>query len=620
MELTVTFPPLSDEAPLGYYRRLACNNALWNWKELAQMAGVSPTRTGLLAQPDYLASALQLDSAWTQSLAEREATARTWRSHHRFGHDAVCPQCLMSSVHLRSVWEHCYAVACHHHGRQLVDQCPACGDYLSHSRERIELCQCGHDLRFVQTPSATPAQLWLASLLSTAGAHSGGIEPRIAGAQMSDVTQLVRVLCQQFDATAPGPRQRAAAPSSIQGAVSFLRPLDALLSDWPYSFETHVAERIAAGSPQARTLNALLGRWYQQLKTVTTSGPLQVFLKVVIEVAARDFNGIVDHLVAAEVGLDSYLPVAEAAKQLGIGRDSLVQHLKEGKANYRTRRLGARGLCFEMPKDEVGRLKSERERWISIDAASERLGVGPAVLARMGETGHVVVDAKWRQDLVKGGAVLLESLDAFESQARKHIKKMKTSESTIAIKELTSRRIGDKKAIDSVLRAIFNGELCAVAAGEKLGSFRYKVSEVKRYFGRPVLDAGLSVNQLAKLTGWKWESVRNWIDEGLLESHEIVLRGQPCRVVMPEQLLVFTQAYVPLASLAHAVDSKSSALLERLGNIPLLGGKQLPNGAVRGALVRLSDLAHAALLPALRRDCNAAFVLGSQASSTEAPA
>lgn len=600
MELTITFPPQNDEDPFGFYRRLACANALWNWKELAHAAGVSPSRTGLLSQPEHMAEALKLDQGWTQQLAAREATARSWRSLHRFGHDAVCPECLQTSAHLRAIWEHSYVIACPHHGKQLVDRCPACSDYLSHNRERIELCQCGHDLCSVEAERATPAQLWLASLLSTAGARSGGIEPGISGADVSDLVLLVRALCQQFDASVSGPRRNTAAPRSVQDAVNFLRPLDVLLLDWPHRFEAHVAERIAAGSPEARTLNALLGRWYQQLKGATASGPLQVFLKVVIEVAARDFNGIVDHLVAAELGVDSHLPVAEAAKRLGVGRDTLVQHLKAGKANYRTRRLGTRGLCYEMPQEEVQRLKEERDRWMSIESAATHLGIGPSILARMGEAGLVVVDVNWRTDLIKGGAVLVESLATFEASARGHVKKVKTSESTIAIKELTSRRIGDKKAIESVLRAISNGELCAVAAGEKLGSLRYKVSEVKRYFGRPVLDAGLSVNQLAKLTGWKWESVRHWIDEGLLGSHEIVLRGQPCKVVMPEQLLAFSQSYVPLSTLAHSLESKSSALLERLGGIQLLGGKRLPSGAVRGALVRLSDLAQAALLPGLR--------------------
>lgn len=600
MELTITFPPHNDEDPFGFYRRLACANALWNWKELAHAAGVSPSRTGLLSQPEHMAEALKLDQGWTQQLAAREAKARSWRSLHRFGHDAVCPECLKTSAHLRAIWEHSYVAACPHHGKQLVDRCPACGDYLSHNREQIELCQCGHDLRQVEAERATPAQLWLANLLSTEGATSGGIEPGISSADVSDLVQLVRTLCQQFDVAVAGPRRNTAAPRSVQDAVNFLHPLDVLLLDWPHRFEAHVAERIAAGSPEARTLNALLGRWYQQLKGATASGPLQVFLKVVIEVAARDFNGIVDHLVAAELGVDSHVPVAEAAKRLGVGRDTLVQHLKAGKANYRTRRLGTRGLCYEMPQEEVQRLKEERDRWMSIESAATHLGIGPSILARMGEAGLVVVDVNWRTDLLKGGAALVESLATFEASARGHVKKVKTSESTIAIKELTSRRIGDKKAIESVLRAISNGELCAVAAGEKLGSLRYKVSEVKRYFGRPVLDAGLSVNQLAKLTGWKWESVRHWIDEGLLGSHEIVLRGQPCKVVMPEQLLTFSQSYVPLSTLAHSLESKSSALLERLGGIQLLGGKRLPSGAVRGALVRLSDLAQAALLPGLR--------------------
>ena len=620
MELTITFPPLEDESPLGYYRRLACENTLWSWKELAHAVGVSPSRTGLLSQPEYVAEALHLEPAWTQEMLAREATTRSWRSLHRFGHDAVCPDCLTSSVYLRSTWEHGFAVACPGHGKRLVDRCPACGDFLSHNRERIELCQCGHDLRTIQAERATPAQRWLASLLATDGSTTGGIEPCIAKADIVSVVQLIRTLCQQFDVSVTGPRKNAAAPRSVQEAILFLGPLDHLLTDWPHRFEAHVSERIAAGNPEARTLNSLLGRWYQQVKGASSSTPLQVFLKAVIQVATRDFNGIVDHLAAAEIGVETHLALATAAKQLGIGRDSLVQHLKSGNAAYRTRRLGTRGLCYEMPVEEVARLTAARERWVSIDSASALLGIGPSILARLGSIGLVTVDINWREDLTKGGPVLFDSLTAFETRARAHVNKVKTSESTIAIKELNSRRIGDKKAIESVLRGISNGELCAVGAGEKLGSLRYKVSEVKRYFGRPVLDAGLSVNQLAKLTGWKWESIRHWIDEGLLESHEITLRGQPCKVVMPEQLLAFSQTYVPLVTLAHALDSKSSALLERLGGIKLLGGKPLPGGAVRGALVRLSDLARAALLPGLKEQgFDAARAMGPQSNSEITP-
>jgi len=601
MELAITFSPLDDASALGYYRRLACANALWNWKELARLAEVSPSRTGLLGQPEHVAEVLRLDPAWTQDLTQREATARGWRGLHRRGHDAVCPDCLQESGHLRVYWEHAYAVACHRHGKLLTDRCEACGEYLAHTREHIEFCQCGHDLRSQFCAAASPAQLWLANLLATDGASSGAFEPHLRSVTVSDASLMVRTLCQHADPDAAGPRRNCAAPTSVHEALEFLRPLNTLLADWPTKFEAHVSDRIASASPDARTLNSLLGRWYQKLKSVAVQGPLQVFLKPVIDVASREFNGVIDHVTAADLGAETHMAVVTAAKTLGLGRDALVEHLKAGRAHYRTKRFGARGVCYDVPVEEVQRIQALRQRWSSSDMAAAQLGIGPAVLTRMSEVGLVVIDAAWRTDLFKGGPVLLESVMSMEQSVRAHLKKSKTSESTIALRDLNSRNVGDKRAIQSVLRAIHGGELCAVAGGERIGSYRFKVSEVKRYFGRPVLEAGLSVNQLAKLTGWKWETVRHWIDEGLLESHEILLRGQLCRVVMPEQLLAFSQTYVPLTTLAHALDSRSSALLERLGEIRLLGGKPLPSGAVRGALVRMSDLAHAALLPGIRK-------------------
>lgn len=108
----------------------------------------------------------------------------------------------------------------------------------------------------------------------------------------------------------------------------------------------------------------------------------------------------------------------------------------------------------------------------------------------------------------------------------------------------------------------------------------------------------MSIPQLSKFTGWKWETVSHWIDEGLLESETIVLRGQACRVVLPHQLLAFRQTYVPLADLARGIGSKSSALSKLLSGVDMVGAKQLPGGAVRGGLIRIADLCRLAVLGA----------------------
>ena len=93
------------------------------------------------------------------------------------------------------------------------------------------------------------------------------------------------------------------------------------------------------------------------------------------------------------------------------------------------------------------------------------------------------------------------------------------------------------------------------------------------------------------------------MDEGLLASEPTQRRGQPCRVVLPHQLLTFCQNYIPLSVLAHAMRKKPVSLSRLLPDTELVGAKILPNGAQRGALLRISDLGRLAVIGAkARRD------------------
>jgi len=120
-------------------------------------------------------------------------------------------------------------------------------------------------------------------------------------------------------------------------------------------------------------------------------------------------------------------------------------------------------------------------------------------------------------------------------------------------------------------------------------------ADVQRYFGTPLLEAGRSIHQLSNATEWKWESVSHWLELGLLEAGSIVLRGQPCRVVAPEHLLRFPQTYIPVADVARAMGTTSTALSDQLTVLEVVSGKALPNGAQRGGLLRLADLGRRAV-------------------------
>lgn len=601
MTLVVTYAPREDESGFGYYRSLTADNVLSNWRELAGIAGVQRTRSALLGHADFVAGQLGLESEWAHLASEQEAVCRSWGRLHRTHTDAVCPACLADEPWLRHYWEHAYVTACPHHRLQLVDRCSDCGESLSPHRYHIDRCDCGHELRMLPRVPATRSQQWLSTLIASAGKQSGSIEPCVRAVDINGLVQAVRTLCLYADPTIPASRRSAALPNSIGEAVDFLKPLETLLADWPAGFSAHVEKRIAAGSPEARTLNTLLGRWYIDLRKLCQGTALEPFLEIIIEVAAKRFDGIIGLDSAKAIAEDAteYTRAPDAAISIGISVSRLHKAIQAGECGYRTRRAGTRGQLYEIPRAEISRIQERRGEWMSCAQACELAGVPSSVLDHMMAAGVIRSDVNWRQDILKGGQVERGSLMGLFERVRDAAEPAAAAEDERVLwSAFTSRRMGDRQAIQNLMQAIVDGKMKAVARGRRLGDMAFRRDDVASYFGTPLLEAGMSIQQLSKFTGWKWESISHWIDHGLLDSQSILLRGQPCRVVLPHQLLAFRQTYVPLADLARGMGTKSSALSRLLTGIELVGAQQLPGGNARGGLVRIADLGRLAVLGA----------------------
>jgi len=601
MSLILTYAPRDDESGMGYYRRLSADNALFSWRSLTDTAGVERSRRALLTRTDDVARNLGLERAWAESAMQKEDLCRNWGRLHRAQSDAVCPACLAESPYLRQQWEHTYVTACPQHHLQLVDQCDACGKHLAPERLYIGLCPCGHELHNLPRVAATAAQQWLSMLIASNGRQAGGMEPVLHDVDVNILVKVVRTLCLYADPKQPGARRRAAMPKSVADAVNFLAPLGALLADWPTGFQAHVEQRIVAGRKDARTLNTLLGDWYISLRKLCQGTTLEPLLKVIIDVAAAKSDCVLGMDSAKVMAEDAtgYLRTSDAAKAIGVSVSRLHDSITSGECEHRTRRMGTRGQVYEISSAEIQRIQQQRAGWISDIAACELASVPPVVLERMKAAGVIRSDVRWREDLMKAGPVeyqsildLYQSLDGFAEPAAV------SGDATLTWSELTSRRMGEKQAIESLMKAVANGDVKAVARAPTLGEMSFVRSDVSEYFGAPLLEAGMSIQQLSKATGWKWESISHWVAEGLLESESIQRRGQACRVVLPHHLLTFRQSYIPLADLARAMDKKASALSRSLPGIKLVGAKQLPGGAMRGALIQIAELGRLALLGA----------------------
>lgn len=602
MSLIVTYASRDDESGIGYYRRLSDDNELSGWRNLADTAGVERSRDALLTRTKDVALNLGLEPAWAESARQKEECCRNWGHLHRKGYDAVCPVCLAESPYLRHPWEHTYVTACPRHLVQLVDQCNACGHFLSPERLNIGFCACGHDLKNLPRLPATQAQHWLSLLISSNGQQQpDSTKPFMNDLDVNVLVKVIRTLCIHIDPNRPKLPRRAAWPKSIAEAVEFLAPLETLFADWPTGFRRHVEQRIVAGRKDARTLNTLLGDWYISLRKLCQSSAFEPLLQVIIDVASEKSDCLLglDSAKAMAKNTTGYMRAPDAAKAMGISVSRLHESIQLGECEYRTRRTGTRGHVYEIPCAEVERILQRRAAWISDNAACELAGVLPAVLERMKAAGVIRSDVRWREDLMKAGPVERQSIDdLFLRISRQAERTSMTDDTKIAWAHFTSRHMGDKRAIESLMTAIANGEVKAIAHAHILGNLIFRRTDVLEYFGTPLLEAGMSIQQLARTTGWKWESIDHWVNEGLLASETIERRGQSCRVILPHQLIAFRQLFVPLADLAHSMGTKASALSRLLPDIELVGAKRLPDGAMRGGLIRLADLGRLAVIGA----------------------
>jgi hypothetical protein len=350
MSLVVTSAPRNDESGFGYYRRLASDNGFTSWRDLTDTAGVDRNRRQLLMRSDDVAQNLGLEPMWAEQAKHKEVHCRSWGPLRRSHNDAVCPECLSESLHLRHIWEHAYVTTCPQHHIQLVDRCNACGAGLTHERIHIGLCSCGHNLTSLPRLPATRAQHWLSMLIASNRQRSGEMEPILHDVDIAALAKMIQILCLHADPAQPKLLRTATAPRSISEAIKFLAPLEGLLDDWPSGFKKHVAQRIAGGRKDARTLNTLLGDWYIRLRKLAIGTALEPFIQVVIDVAAERTDCVLGLDSASELAesTSGYMRCSEAAKAIGISRSSLIDSILKNECVHRTRRTGTRGQVYEL--------------------------------------------------------------------------------------------------------------------------------------------------------------------------------------------------------------------------------------------------------------------------------
>lgn len=176
--LLVRPAPLKGEGLRGYLLRVGERNGCGEGMNLFRMlTGYNNNQYMVSDQAlDNIAQSLDLSRDVVETISYRPVANdvasqclffghRVSVNHLRSQHPAVCPDCLAQQQAISGLWDLRAVCVCPHHGKWLVDLCPACGQSLKWHRSRVANCQCGFDLRSVETQAAPPDALVLTTLI-----------------------------------------------------------------------------------------------------------------------------------------------------------------------------------------------------------------------------------------------------------------------------------------------------------------------------------------------------------------------------------------------------------------------------------------------------------------------
>ena len=593
------FPPVEDESPVGYLRRLAQHNAYTDWKSLVRATGLNPSLNALWKNKAELTRWLGIEPQWLDLVMPpaREGRGLHDPFFHRPATDPLCPACLADHQHIRLAWSHAMVSACPAHGTHLIDTCPSCSHALSPTRYDIGRCDCGHDLQEAEASAATPFAIWVSARIAGDMRPVHGVPEIGEQRDYEGLAKLLFSLAIRLDPAAKVKTGKTSRPPDLTQTRELIGSVAPLFANWPQGFNTHVRDRLAAGNPAVFSPSGRLGAWYMALHSACRKANAFAPLWTAFSDAMIDhFDGNLRGQRVITPSPDrerQFVSVAEAARLIGVSAPKLSTALRDGHVAGHFSKQGTAYTLALMHRSEVERIGAERSRWISASTASALLGVPPSVIAHLVGADLLASDDRWVKDILKGGPIEKASAETLLERLRSLVGPREVAE-TLRFGQLIGRRTTDSKGIRRLYQAIASGEIRATGytPGHGLDGLTFATEEIRRYLGSVGLADGMTLTQLEKTTGWKYEALSYWAQSGFLITIDVLLHGRSTRLVTNAALADFRRTWVPISDLAQAMGTKASALTAKITQrgIPIHGQLTLPSGAKRGGLLKLADL------------------------------
>lgn len=302
----------------------------------------------------------------------------------------VCPECIIARGIAPQLWDIKPYVACHIHGRLLVDACGQCNRHLSWDRRGLIKCVCGADLRSPTQP-ASPDLVAISTLL----AAKVQLTPS-ATDQMSLGIGQISLLTWFFacSSIADG-KAKPAANANVSEAASLLLKVADIPLGWPSSLSTWL-DRNRIENSDGFGVHSDFGQFPGRLKATFDVVGYDFATNELARYLSNDWNGLeVKAWSPLHRHNNNRIRLTHASQQLCISTQEVHYLTKSGDLDGDIRSKGGRIFGW-ITRSSLEKFVAARPHRLTLPEAGEYLGLTAPQVRSLIKNEIIKYDGKYR--------------------------------------------------------------------------------------------------------------------------------------------------------------------------------------------------------------------------------
>lgn len=500
-----------------------------------------------------------------------------------------CVACLSVAPYWRAIWEHRLYVACHVHGLELVDTCPACKSKLSWKRASMMRCRCGSEISSWEQVDASRACVDAAHHIWHAFVRASGVQEDTDGQPVSVLADLslpsIASLISHLGATTETTeymlspktwRNLTLSETSRLVAAAYSR-----LTDWPFKFHDFLHEeersigyvtKISRQSPRVHRLKKFL---FHQLAP-DLNFLLDGFRGYMRDQSMDTLDRRRHWATAGDIQAQAYVTATVAARQLGI-RAATLHALATRVGVTEIRKPGGVRRHFTLIKrTALSTLKQELADEISLRSMSLLLGISMPRVEQLADVGLLK-----RRTVTHG----LVSTSLFRrSEASELIDSLRSGGDVVAcpdreisFAEVSKYFLSQRAEFVSLIHAVQEQHISLSRWDESvrgIAGANFGREEFLNWHRQQCCVGGMTIPEAAAHLHIKQDVAYHLVKSGLLKGRVAVRGRRTVTLITPDALSDFERRYVSAVELATARSlpvGKVMAILSDVGIAPVCG-------------------------------------------------